>query len=161
MKLRDYIRENADREIIDIEALEKCLAKPRPKTIYDIKCGDPYFVLVSNGNIVKQIWNDYGSEKVSRSMGFAFLTEEEAEIRKKILMIEEELIRLGGRREFKVSGHNHCINPYFEERKLSHYFVGNEVYFDTEEQAEEAVEQIGEQRIIDEYLKPRLIFDEV
>ncbi|WP_300919666.1 hypothetical protein [uncultured Dubosiella sp.] len=56
MNLKDYIELNGEREIIDIEALEKCLAKPKPKTIYDIKKGDPYFILTLDGAIFKDEW---------------------------------------------------------------------------------------------------------
>lgn len=164
MKLRDYIRENADREIVDIEALEKCLAKPNPKTIYDIKNGESYYILFSDGDIRRYVWNDSSSDKDLRSMGFAFLTEEEAEKRKKMLLIEEELIQLGGRREFKLLKDNYS-NLFWPERNSISYSnssrcVQSEIYFDTQEQLKEAVEKIGEQRLIDEYFKPRLIVEE-
>lgn len=161
MKLRDYIRENADREIVDIEALEKCLAKPNPKTIYDIKNGESYYILFSDGDIRRYVWNDSSSDKDLRSMGFAFLTEEEAEIRKKMLMIEEELIRFGGRREFKVGKDNYYLNFKFADGYIIHRnhieCTGNEIYFDTQEQIADAVKQIGTQRLIDEYFKPRIV----
>ena len=102
MNLKEYIELNGEREIVDIETLEKCLEPKKPKTIYDIKKGDPYFILTLDGAILKDEWYDWGSEKDMRSMGFTSLTEEEAEKRKKMLLIEEELIRLGGRREFKA-----------------------------------------------------------
>ena len=37
MNLKEYIEINGEREIVDIEALEKCLAKPNPKTTEPIK----------------------------------------------------------------------------------------------------------------------------
>lgn len=161
MKLKEFIVENGDREIVDIEALEKCLEPKNPKTIYDIKCGDPYFILTLDGAIVKEEWYDWRSEKDYRSMGFAFLTEEEAETRKKMLLIEEELIRLGGRREFKLLKDNYS-NLFWPEKNSISYSnssrcVQSEIYFDTQEQLKEAVEQIGKQRLIDEYFKPRIV----
>lgn len=161
MKLKEFIDENRDREIHDVEALEKFLKPKKKKTIYDIKKGDPYFVLTCNGNIVKQVWDDYESEKACRSMGFAFLTEEEAEIRKKMLLIEEELIRLGGRREFKLLKDNYSNIFWAENNSISYSnssrCVQSEIYFDTQEQLKEAVKQIGKQRIIDEYFKPMIV----
>ena len=164
MNLKEYIELNGEREIVDIEALKKCLAKPKPKTIYDIKKGDPYFILNINGDILAGVWDDYETEKAYRSMGMAFLTEEEAEIRKKMLLIEEELIRLGGRREFKLLKDNYS-NTFWPERNSISYSnssrcVQSEIYFDTQEQLKEAIKQIGEQRLIDEYLKPMMIIDE-
>lgn len=161
MNLKDYIELNGEREIVDIEALEKCLAKPKPKTIYDIEKDDPYFILTLEGSIVKEEWYDWVSEKDYRSMGFAFLTEEEAEKRKKMLLIEEELIRLGGRREFKVGNDNYNLGLCATNKSIiygtSSTYMGYGVYFDTREQAKEAVEKIGEQRLIDEYFKPRIV----
>lgn len=159
MNLKEYIEINGEREIVDIEALEKCLAKPKPKTIYDIKKGDSYFTLNINGYILSGVWGDREWEKVYRSLGFAFLTKEEAEIRKKMLLIEEELIKHGGRREFRKNKCNHYIS--FSNELILHNscfaYIDNVIYFDTEEQLKEAVEQIGKQRIIDEYFKPRII----
>lgn len=164
MNLKEYIELNGEREIVDIEALEKCLAKPNPKTIYDIEKGDDYFILNISGDILADVWDDYKSEKAYRSMGLAFLTYEEAEKMKKMLLIEEELIRLGGRREFKVCGFNYYLNFNTISEStvyaLTGTYMGNEIYFDTEDQARNAVEQIGEQRLIDEYFKPRMIFEE-
>lgn len=164
MKLRDYIRENADREIVDIEALEKCLKPKKQKTIHDIENGERYFVLMSTGEINSDEWGDYVSEKECRSIGFAFLTEEEAEKRKKMFLIEEELIQLGGRREFKVGKDNYYLNFKFADGYIIHRnsteCTGNEIDFDTQEQIADAVKQIGTQRIIDEYFKPRLIYEE-
>ena len=164
MNLKDYIELNGECEIIDVEALEKCLEPKKPKTIYDIKKGDPYFILNINGDILAGVWDDYKSEKDYRSMGFAFLTEEEAEIRKKMLLIEEELIRLGGRREFKLLKDNYSNTLWPERNSISYSnssrCVQSEIYFDTQEQLKEAIKQIGEQRIIDEYLKPRMIIAE-
>lgn len=161
MNLKDYIELNGEREIIDIEALEKCLEPKKPKTIYDIEKGDSYFVLTCNGNIVKQVWDDYESEKACRSIGSAFLTEEEAEKRKKMLLIEEELIRLGGRREFRAGRDNYNLGLCATNKSIiygtSSTYMGYGVYFDTREQAKEAVEQIGKQRLIDEYFKPRIV----
>lgn len=161
MKLKEFIVENGDREIVDMETLEKCLEKPNQKTIDDIKKGDTYFILNINGDIFSEVWEDYKSEKQYRSMGFAFLTEEEAETRKKMLMIEEELIRLGGRREFKLLKDNYS-NLFWPEKNSISYSnssrcVQSEIYFDTQEQLKEAVEQIGKQRLIDEYFKPRIV----
>ena len=152
MNLKDYIELNGECEIIDVEALEKCLEPKKPKTIYDIKKGDPYFILNINGDILEGVWDDYETEKAYRSMGFAFLTEEEAEIRKKMLLIEEELIRLGGRREFKAGRDNYNLGLCATNKSIiygtSSTYMGYGVYFDTREQAKEAVEQIGEQRLI-------------
>lgn len=164
MNLKDYIELNGEREIVDVEALEKCLKPKKQKTIYDIKKYDPYFILTLDGSILKDEWNGWRSEEDMRSMGFVFLTEKEAEIRKKMLMIEEELIRLGGRREFKLLKDNYS-NTFWPERNSISYSnssrcVQSEIYFDTQEQLKEAIKQIGEQRLIDEYLKPMMIIEE-
>lgn len=152
MNLKEYIELNGEREIVDIEALEKCLAKPNPKTIYDINVGEPFCILFSDGDINEYFWRDAVSGNGFRSMGFAFLTKEEAETRKKMLLIEEELIRLGGRREFKAGRDNYNLGLCATNKSIiygtSSTYMGYGVYFDTREQAKEAVEQIGEQRLI-------------
>lgn len=165
MNLKEYIELNGEREIVDIEALEKCLEPKKPKTIYDIKKGDPYFILNINGDILAEVWDDYESEKAYRSMGFAFLTYEEAEKRKKMLLIEEEFIKHGGRREFKARRDNYFLSFDTDLNAIMSFVnywncAGGEIYFDTQEQLKEAIKQIGEQRLIDEYLKPRMIIDE-
>ncbi len=99
-----------------------------------------------------------------RSTGFTFLTEEEAEIRKKMLLIEELLIKHGGRREFRKNKCNHYISFSEPNELILHNscftYIDNEIYFDTEEQLKKAVKAIGKQRILDEYFKPRIIAEE-
>ncbi|WP_300836523.1 hypothetical protein [uncultured Dubosiella sp.] len=161
MNLKEYIELNGEREIVDIETLEKCLEPKKPKTIYDIEKDAPYFVLYADGTIVMRFWSNSDVDKKRRLSGYAFLTEEEAEIRKKMLMIEEELIRLGGRRQFKVGKDNYYLNFKFADGYIIHRntneSMGNEIYFDTQEKIVDAVTQIGTQRLIDEYFKPRIV----
>lgn len=161
MNLKEYIELNGEREIVDVEALEKCLEPKKPKTIYDINVGEPFYILFSDGDINKYFWRGTVSDNAFRSMGFAFLTEEEAETRKKMLMIESELIKHGGRREFRKNKSNHYISFSEPNELILHNscfaYIDNVIYFDTEEQLKEAVEQIGKQRIIDEYFKSRII----
>lgn len=152
MNLKDYIELNGEREIIDIEALEKGLAKPNPKTIYDIKDGEPYYILFSDGVIKKFIWYCDALGNAFRSLGFAFLTEKEAEARKKTLLIEQQLIRLGGRREFKPGRQNWIIEP--TDRGLivrkSHYPY-SPMFFNTKEIAQRVIGILGERYLFDEY----------
>lgn len=152
MKLSEFIEENCDRDIVDIEALEKCLELKNPKTIYDIKDGEPYYILFSDGVIKKFIWHCDALGNAFRSLGFAFLTEKEAEARKKTLLIEQQLIRLGGRREFKPGRQNWIIEP--TDRGLivrkSHYPY-SPMFFNAKEMAQKAIEIIGERYLFDEY----------
>lgn len=152
MKLSEFIEENCDRDIVDIEALEKCLEPKNPKTIYDIKDGEPYYILFSDGVIKKFIWHCDALGNAFRSLGFAFLTEKEAEARKKTLLIEQQLIRLGGRREFKPGRQNWIIEP--TDRGLivrkSHYPY-SPMFFNAKEMAQKAIEIIGERYLFDEY----------
>ncbi|WP_281523558.1 hypothetical protein [Turicimonas muris] len=162
MKLKEFIEENGDREIVDIEALEKCLEHKKPKTIWDVKAGDMYFYLNGRGSIKKVYWDNHPVDKEFQEMGMAFLTKEEAEIRKKMLLIEGWLMRLGGRREFKSSGGNWYLkyDLHLDElivKKPSCGSMQQDIYFDTKEDVVEAIDALGSQRIINEYFKPRII----
>lgn len=152
MKLSEFIEENCDRDIVDIEALEKCLEPKNPKTIYDIKDGEPYYILFSDGVIKKFIWHCDVLGNAFRSLGFAFLTEKEAKARKKTLLIEQQLIRLGGRREFKPGRQNWIIEP--TDRGLivrkSHYPY-SPMFFNTKEIAQRVIGILGERYLFDEY----------
>lgn len=152
MNLKEYIELNGEREIVDIEALEKCLEKPKPKTIYDINVGEPFYILFSDGVIKKFIWHNSAMDNAFRSLGFAFLTEKEAENRKKIFIIEQQLIRLGGRREFKPGRQNWIIEP--TDRGLivrkSHYPY-SPMFFNSKEIAQRVIEIMGERYLFDEY----------
>lgn len=161
MNLKEYIELNGEREIVDIEALEKCLKPKKTKMIWDIEDGDNYYLFNDTGVISKSEWNDHPIDHARRAIGNAFLTKEEITVRKKMLMIEEELIRLGGRRQFKVGKDNYYLNFKFADGYIIHRntneSMGNEIYFDTQEKIVDAVTQIGTQRLIDEYFKPRII----
>lgn len=162
MKLKEFIEENCDREIIDVEALEKCLAPKKPKTVNDITYEDTYFYFDDMGNICESKWLDHTIDDARLAMGNVFLTLEEITARKEMLMIEAELISCGGRREFKVGKNNMylCYNPATGLIEINDAYnaVRQDIYFDTSKQAREAIATIGERKIIDNFFKSKIDF---
>lgn len=162
MKLKEFIEENGDRKIADIEVLEKCLEPKKPKTIWNVEKNDVIVHLSEDGKLCEMYWNDNNFHRDSRALGFEFLTEEEAEARAKMLWIETQLLRLGGRREFKSSGGNWYLeyDLHLDELIVKKPPCGQmrqDIYFDTKEDVAEAIDVLGSQRIINEYFKPRVI----
>lgn len=52
--------------LIDEKELEKILVKPKPKTVWDLECGDTYFCLYPTGVIEDCVWKDSGFGKCAR-----------------------------------------------------------------------------------------------
>lgn len=160
MNLNEFLALNGDREIVDIEALEKCLEPKKPEPVHGIKYGGTYYFFDYTGNISSTEWTEHPLDYARLRMGNVFLTLKEIAVRKKMLLIEAELIKLGGRREFKAGQNNFYITYGCSGEDCataSTFVVQNDIYFDTQEEAHNAIAQIGKQRFIDEYFKSRII----
>ena len=141
---------------ISEELLEPYVEKP--KTVWDLKKGDTYYVIDADGDVSESNWigywfnYDYGEQ--SRKIGNAFLTKEEAEFECVRRKVETEMLRLGGRRKFEQGK----ANWYLEYRPASgaieamwttYEMRQGAIYFDSEEKAKEAVEIIGKDIFFD------------
>lgn len=127
----------------------------KPKTVWDLKEGDTYYSIYGNGNVSSEKkWFDDDYENNYREIGNVFLTREEAEFECERRKIETEMIRLGGRREFKSGENNYYIVCDFD----THYsivvfnnkidgFAQMMIYFDSAKECRNAIEKIGEDRL--------------
>ena len=157
MKLSEYIEKYGDCEVTD--EIDKCIVK-MPKTIYDLKYGDEYFFLTESGIVQGGIWRDDMISLSMLSIGNMFLTEEDAEFAIERLKVIAELKKYA--REFSdeewengISG-KYCIKFDWTANKVIIHCIfvikGVEIYFETEEKAQEAIKWVGEDRVKKYYL---------
>ncbi|MGN8807776.1 hypothetical protein ACTNED_00690 [Absicoccus porci] len=135
--------------IIEFEYnLEPC--QEPPKTVWDLEEGDTYYSIYGNGNVSsEEKWFDNDYENNYREIGNVFITREEAEFEAERRKIETEMLRLGGRRNFKFDGDNYGIF-YCEGINVVLFHLAmyqGIIYFDTRKEAEDAIEHIGKDRI--------------
>lgn len=123
-----------------------------PKTVWELQKGDTYYVIGGNGEVMNAIWANIYIDKDCRKNGNVFLTEEEAENEVELRKIEAEMLRLGGRRNFKKGEDNYVIYYAYDDDGLNivsykfHFYQG-EIYFDSYKKADDAIKTIGEDRI--------------
>lgn len=137
--------------LVDEEKLKELLVKPKPKTIWDLKIGENYYYINAIGDICKTflLGNDFDEAKIE--FGNAFLTEEEAEFELERKNCEDIMLKYG-RRTFKYEQNNFCIK--YDHRNdcigieywIEIQYQGN-IYYDTEELAKRAFNEIGEERL--------------
>lgn len=142
----------------DLDEIREDLLEPyteKPKTVWDLKEGDTYYVISGYGEVLETTWK-YNIDSNSRKIGNAFLTKEEAEFEVERRKVETEMIRLGGKRKTEQGK----ANWFFEYRPSSggieilwsSYEIDQGViYFDSEEKAKKVVEIIGKD-IIKKYI---------
>ena len=157
MKLSDYIEKYGDCEVTD--EIDKCIVK-MPKTVYDLKYGDSYFSLTALGTIMPAIWHNVGSDWNRERIGNVFLTEEDAKFASERLKVIAELKKYA--KEFS--------DEEWMNKDLRKYHIGfdygyggiscyisnrrrySEIYFESIQKANEAIEAVGEDRIKKYYL---------
>lgn len=126
-----------------------CVKKPKPKSVWDLKSKDECWTLDETGGLTHEKYGDGFFNHERREFGNVFLTEEETLKEKERRKVETLLLKFGGRRWFKDGVENWLI--VLMEDGLT-WFIHNKpiqgvIYFDTEEQAEKAISEIGKQRI--------------
>ena len=136
---------------IDEKELEKVLVKPKPTSIWDLKDGDSYCYLESEGTITLGSWCENTVSKRKRAHGNVFLTGKEAEFEVERRKIEAILLKYG-RRKFKYKDYNFYI-LYDHNGSLVTILndtfcqYSNTIYFDTEELCQKAMIAAGEENI--------------
>lgn len=128
--------------------LEPC--NEPPKTVWDLKEDDTYYLIDIDGEVMNAIWNNIYLDNDFRKVGNIFLTKEEAEFEVERRKIETEMLRLGGRRNFKFDGDNYGIY-YCDGINVVYYcntMYQGLIYFDTVKEAHDAIKEIGKNRII-------------
>ena len=122
----------------------------KPKSVWDLQNGDTYYVVdYDDMNALKIVFYNDGIDLNQRKLGNCFLTKEEAESELERVKIEAEMVRLGGRRNFKFDGDNYGIF-YCEGISVVLFHLSmyqGVIYFDTRKEAEDAIKKIGEGRI--------------
>lgn len=157
MKLSEYIEKYGNCEVTD--EIDKCIVKA-PKTVYDLKVGDRYYCLDAIGEAFQSIWYDEKKDKNRLSIGNVFLTKEDAEFAIERLKVIAELKKYA--KEFSDEEWKNCnLEKYcirYDYRfcivdvTVSLSLKGTELYFESEEKAEEAIKAVGEDRIKKYYL---------
>lgn len=157
MKLSEYIEKYGDCDVTD--EIDKCIVKA-PKTVYDLKYGDEYFFLTESGIVQGGIWRDDMISLSILSIGNMFLTEEDAEFAIERLNVIAELKEYA--KEFSdeewmnQSIVKHYIIFDYEDHVINIGYVRftkvSDIYFESEEKAQEAIEAVGEDRVKKYYL---------
>lgn len=123
-------------------------SETKKKTVWDLKENNTCF-WINNGIPLSLHWNDSPEKIRNREIGNVFLTEGEALADLERRKIETEMISLGGRRKFESNRDNYgiyyCdgINVTFSSCTMYQGLI----YFDTRKEAEEAIKEIGKNRI--------------
>ena len=137
--------------LVDEKKLKELLVKPKPKTVWDLEYGDKYYCLDNAGDINYITWHEDAYNLFQREIGNAFLTYNEAKFELERRKCEAIMLKYG-RRTFKYGKHNHFIVIFDKSMiiELSFNFIVNyqgTIYFDTEELAQKAIDEIGEERL--------------
>lgn len=127
----------------------------KPKTVWDLKEKDEYYYIDYYGEI-KSVFNECCDEDLSIiEIGNAFLTEEEAEHEVERRKCEAILLKYGTR-DLMSLGDKYTKKYYiqydYDVNKimiLKHYSIGIQgvINFKTEELAQKAVKEVGEDRL--------------
>ena len=117
---------------------------------FKLERGDVYWVVDGSGEPINQGWDGYPYDKIALENNAIFKTKEEAEFEAERLKVLRGLEKLG--RPFKPHEDNYVIAfSHNAGLKVVGYVTtvtsyGN-YYFDSEEEAREAIEKIGEDKI--------------
>ena len=154
IKLKDIAEKYGEYEI-DESKLKEILIEPKPKTIWNLKENDNYYMWL-NGTLYTSPWNDNEIDHKRIEIGNIFLTKEEAEFERERLKVETELLRYGGTRDMMSLNDSDfkkcCIryDHYSDNLSIGFNYSANHqgtIYFKTCEDAENAIKYIGKDRI--------------
>lgn len=153
IKVKDIAEKYSEYEI-DENKLKELLVEPKPKSIWDLKVGDQYFYINSDGAITLSLWRNENYHENRRAAGSCFLTYKEAEFEMERRKVETKLLRLGGTRDMNSLGYGdkHCIVYKHNEKRViadnwNNYNTSCTIYFKTQKQCENAIKEIGADRI--------------
>lgn len=123
------------------------------------KLGERYFYISPNGEILYDTNDDTPTDIMRFSIGNVFRTKEEAEFAVEKLKALAELKVFAEPKDRKWDGKNKhwCIGYDVEDDRIhvGHWlaYKSNEVYFETKEKAQQAVDAVGMDRIKKYYLE--------
>ena len=150
IKVEEIVKKYKDYEV-DEEKLKEFLIPPKSKTVWDLKVGDVYYWTNSCGEIASCEWSNCETDVLRRAFGNCFLTREDAEFEVMRRKVETTLLKYG-RRKFKQGKINYYIyNDLPSSLINSNYHIDYHeqgvIYFDTNEQYEEAIIAAGKDNI--------------
>ena len=137
--------------LVDEDKLKELLVKPKPKTVWDLKDGDEYWHISTINNDNYATWNGNAWDLAVRENGNAFLTYDEAKFELERRKCEAIMLKYG-RRTFKPRDINYIIQFDNDDKQVFvdfwrlNQFQGS-ICFDTEELAQKAIDEIGEERL--------------
>lgn len=137
--------------LVDEDKLKELLVKPKLKTVWDLEKGDTYYFIETNGGVYSCHWLADKNDLCRIEFGNVFLTEEEAEFELERRKCEAIMLKYG-RRTFKPRDYNYLIRFDNDDKQAFvdfwrlNQFQGT-IYFDTEELAQKAIDEIGEERL--------------
>lgn len=137
--------------LVDEDKLKELLVKPKPKTVRDLEEGDIYYYLNDKGQVCESVYAPCSRDYNRIAHCNAFLTYEEAKFEAERKKCEDIMLKYG-RRTFKYGKHNYFI-VIFDKRMIIesafnlHIYYQGTIYFDTEELAQKAIDEIGEERL--------------
>lgn len=127
----------------------------KKKTVWDLEEREECYSLTICGNVHHGFWDGSSSSIAIRDTGGIFLTKEEAQYEIERRKVETEMLRLGGRREFKNGENNYYIVCNFDSSHFAIHIFNNKsngfaqmmIYFDSAKECRNAIEKIGEDKI--------------
>lgn len=159
IKIKDLVQKYGEYSI-DEEKLKKLLVRPKSKTVWDLEKGDTYFS--TEGQVVETTWRDCRVDYETRDIGNCFLTREEAEFEVERRKCETIMLKYGTRDIESLLQVINCAYYIFYDNFADKVKIGctccinNDytycintgcIYFSSEEFAQKAIDEIGEDRI--------------
>lgn len=122
--------------------------------VWEPKMGEDYWYVGYAGGVYQLVWESSDMDKKAFCIGNVFNTKEEAEYEAEKLKVLAELKKFS--RNFELHKSNYCIKYGMGSKKIGvynnyHYATG-ELCFASEKDAKDAIEFIGEDRVIKYYL---------
>lgn len=148
MTLSEWIRKNGDMIVTD-EMMQMVTKPDKKRKLPEYE--EDYWILNQCGAIVKSVWLDDSDDAHRTKFGNVFFTEEEAKAARERLKIRAELLDLGGRETFKPGERNYLICYIHSSDEVTGAIYTDcdhgTIYFDTEEETDDAIETIGKERL--------------
>ena len=129
----------------------------KPKTVWDLKTGDEYYYIDMCGDVDITAFRNgtYLTDEKIIKIGNAFLTEEEALFEAERIKCESVLLKYGTRDMMSLGDKytkKYYIQYDYDVNKImifKHYSIGIQgvINFKTEELAQKAIEECGEERL--------------
>ena len=155
IKIKDIVKKYAEYEV-DEDKLKELLIEPKLKTVWNLQVNDIYYYLTSCGDIRCDEWCGCPLDEARRATGNCFLTREEVEFELERRKVETELLKYGGTRDMMSIGNDNIYKYYLFYQRFKDKvcvealrctgFLGC-IYFKSEEDAQRAIDKIGEDRI--------------